>query len=150
MDAVTYPEKTVVEFIKENVIPLQIQFNEEPYTSEFRVKWTPTLVTLDSEGEEHHRTVGFFDANQFVPSLMLGIAKVAFDGDQFETALKYLESLLADYSKSNSAPEAIYLRGVCMYKSTEDPGHLKKAYETLLASYPDNEWTNRAYPYRLL
>jgi outer membrane protein assembly factor BamD (BamD/ComL family) len=75
---------------------------------------------------------------------------VAFDGDQFETVLKYLESLLADYSKSNSAPEAIYLRGVSMYKSTEDPGHLKKAYEALLASYPDNEWTNRAYPYRLL
>ena len=109
MDAVTYPEKAVIEFVEKNVIPLRIPFNEEPFASDFRIKWTPTLVTLDNEGEEHHRTVGFFDPGQLIPSLMLGIAKVAFDGDQFEAALEYLEKLIADYPKSDSAPEAIYL-----------------------------------------
>jgi len=150
MDAVTYPEKAVVEFVAQNVIPLQITFDQEPFTSDFRVKWTPTLVTLDNEGEEHHRTVGFLDPNQLIPSLMLGIAKVNFDADQFEAALEYLEKLVADYSKSDSAPEATYLRGVNLYKSTKDPKPLKEAYENLAASYPDNEWTKRAYPYRLL
>ncbi|MBL7211982.1 MAG: tetratricopeptide repeat protein [Desulfobacteraceae bacterium] len=150
MDAVTYPEKAVIEFVERNVIPLRIGFNEEPFASDFRIKWTPTLVTLDNEGEEHHRTVGFLDPGQLIPSLMLGIAKVAFDGDQFEAALEYLEKLVADYPKSDSAPEAIYQRGVSRYKKTEDPKPLKEAYEKLADSYPDNEWTKRASPYRLL
>ena len=150
MDAVTYPEEAVVEFIDQNVIPLRIPFNKEPFASEFRIKWTPTLVTLDNEGGEHHRTVGFLDPSQFIPSLMLGIAKVAFDADLFEAALEYLENLISGYPNSDSAPEAIYLRGVSLYKSTEDPKPLKDAYEELGASYPDSEWTKRAYPYRLL
>ena len=150
MDAVTYPKEAVVEFVSENLVPLRVQFDEEPLASQFRVKWTPTLVVLDDKGEEHHRTVGFFEPNQFIPSLMLGIAKVAFDEDRFETALEYLEKLLKDHPESNSAPEAIYLRGVSLYKSTKDPRPLKAAYEKLADAYPDSEWTNRAYPYRLL
>jgi tetratricopeptide (TPR) repeat protein len=150
MGAVTYPEKAVVEFIDQNLIPLQIQFNEEPLASQFRVKWTPTLVVLDAGGEEHHRTVGFLDPDQLISSLMLGIAKAAFDADSFDTALEYLERVLADYPESNSASEAIYLRGVSLYKSTEDPKPLKEAYEKLADSYPYSEWTKRAYPYRLL
>ncbi|MBW1783845.1 MAG: tetratricopeptide repeat protein [Deltaproteobacteria bacterium] len=150
MDAVTYPEEAVSHFVSENLIPLRIQFNEEPYTSQFRVKWTPTLLILDEKGEEHHRTVGFFEPNQLIPSLMLGIAKAAFDADRFEPALEYLNALLAKYPESNSAPEAIYLRGVSLYKSTKDPKPLKDAYEKLANTYPESEWTNRAYPYRLL
>lgn len=150
MGAVTYPEKTVVEFIEKDLIPLQIQFDEEPLASQFRVKWTPTLVVLDAKGEEHHRTVGFLDPDQLISSLMLGIAKAAFDGDSFDTALEYLERVLADYPESNSAPEAIYLRGVSLYKRTKDPKPLKEAYEKLSDTYPDSEWTKRAYPYRLL
>lgn len=150
MDAVTYPQEAVIDFVSQHLIPLRIQFNEEPYTSQFRVKWTPTLVILDHKGEEHHRTVGFFEPNQLIPSLMLGIAKAAFDTDRFETALEYLEKLLGDYPESNSAPEAIYLQGVNLYKSTKDPKPLKAAYEKLADAYPESEWTNRAYPYRLL
>lgn len=150
MDAVTYPKDAVVEFVSENLIPLRVQFNEEPLASQFRVKWTPTLVVLDEKGEEHHRTVGFFEPNQLIPSQMLGIAKVAFDGDEFKTALGYLERLLKEYPESNSAPEAIYLRGVSLYKSTKDPKPLKAVYEKLADAYPGSEWTNRAYPYSLL
>jgi outer membrane protein assembly factor BamD (BamD/ComL family) len=57
---------------------------------------------------------------------------------------------LAEYPKSDSAPEAVYLRGVCGYKSTHAPKPLKEAYERLQAQYPSSEWTKRAYPYRLL
>ena len=47
-------------------------------------------------------------------------------------------------------PEAIFLQGVARYKKSGDPKPLKEAYETLTADFPDNEWTKRAYPYRLL
>lgn len=149
MDAVTYPDSRVKKFIEETMIPLRIQYNE-PLATDFNVKWTPTIVTLDSEGKEHHRTVGFFEPEELIPSLLLGITKVYFDADQFDDALVHLNKLLNDYPKSSSAPEAIYLKGVCLYKSKNDPKPLKEACEKLRADYPESEWAKRAYPYRLL
>jgi hypothetical protein len=150
MDAVTYPDTRVSDFINKKLIPLQVPYNHQPLSTEFNVQWTPTLVTLDAEGKEHHRTVGFLGPEEFIPSLLLGIAKVHFDLEQFDPALANLDSLLAEYPKSDAAPESIFLRGVARYKSTHDPKPLKEAYELLQSQYPGSEWTKRAYPYRLL
>lgn len=149
MDAVTYPEHEVINFVSENMIPLQVLF-DQPLSTNFNVKWTPTLVTLDTDGKEHHRTVGFLSPEELIPSLLLGIAKSYFETDRFGEALTNLERLLERYPKSDSAAEAVYLRGVSRYKSTLDPKPLKEAYEQLAADYPSSEWTKRAYPYRLL
>ncbi|MBU4034139.1 MAG: hypothetical protein KKG34_05005, partial [Proteobacteria bacterium] len=69
---------------------------------------------------------------------------------RFDEALVRLEQLVDGYGKSGSAPEAIFLVGVCNYKRSHDAKPLKAAYEKLNAAFPDNEWTKRAYPYRLL
>ncbi len=150
MDAVTYPDPKVVDFVSQNMIPLQVLFDDRPLSADFNVKWTPTLVTLDTDGIEHHRTVGFLSPEELIPSLLLGIAKSYFETDRFAEALENLERLLAGHAKSDAAAEALYLRGVCRYKSTHDPKPLKEAYEQLAAEYPSSEWTRRAYPYRLL
>jgi hypothetical protein len=150
MDAVTYPDSGVTNFINEHMIPLRIAFDAEPHAKDFNVKWTPTIVTLDSGGKEHHRTVGFLAPEDLITSLLLGMGKVYFDGDKFDDALVNLDRVTSDYSKSNSAPEAIFFRGVSGYKSSHDPKKLKEAYERLQAEYPDSEWTQRAYPYRLI
>lgn len=149
MGAVTYPTNSVVEFIQKHLIPLQVLFND-PLSAEFKVKWTPTLITLDADRKEHHRTVGFLPPEELIPSLLLGVAKCYFDQDRFGEAVAKLETLLADYPKSDAAPEAIYLRGVCRYKSTHEAKPLKEAYEMLQATYPSSEWAKRALPYRLL
>jgi outer membrane protein assembly factor BamD (BamD/ComL family) len=94
--------------------------------------------------------VGFLSPEELIPSLLLGKAKIDFDHEDFAKALVSLEALLKDYPKSGAAPEAIFLRGVCGYKSTHTPKPLKEAYEKLAKDYPDSEWTKRAYPYRLL
>ena len=150
MDAVTYPKYEVIEFVKQAVIPLRVASNTEPLATNFNLKWTPTLITLDPDGKEHHRTVGFISPEELIPSLLLGIAKVHFDRDMFSEALANLETLLSKYPKSDAAPEAIFFRGVAKYKATQDAKPLKQAYELLEANFPDAEWTKRAYPYRLL
>lgn len=150
MDAVTYPDGKVISFMNENLVPLRVSFDAKPLAAEFQVKWTPTLVTLDGEGKEHHRTVGFLSPEDLIPSLLLGMAKVKFDQDIFDDAMGLLEKIMTDYARSGSASEAIFLRGVCLYKSTHNPKPLKEAYEKLQAEYPESEWTKRAYPYRLL
>ena len=150
MGAVTFPDAKVIAFIKQNVIPVRLPHDHKPLAEQFQVKWTPALVTLDTEGKEHHRTVGFLSPEELIPSLLLGKAKIDFDHEDFAKALVSLEALLKDYPKSGAAPEAIFLRGVCGYKSTHTPKPLKEAYEKLAKDYPDSEWTKRAYPYRLL
>lgn len=150
MGTVTFPDSNVIDFLTQQVIPLQLPYDHKPLSDEFRVKWTPTLVTLDADGKEHHRTVGFLAPEDLIPSLILGRAKIHFDQENFDEALQSLDVLLKDYSKSGAAPEAIFIRGVCLYKTTHQPKPLKDAYEKLRADYPENEWTKRAYPYRLL
>jgi hypothetical protein len=150
MGAVTFPDSKVINFIAQNVIPLRLAHDHKPLADQFQVKWTPTLVTLDTEGKEHHRTVGFLPPEELIPSLLLGRAKIHFDHENFTEALKALDALLKDYSKSDAAPEAIFIRGVSRYKATHEAKPLKEAYEKLKAEYPQSEWTKRAYPYRLI
>ena len=104
MDAVTYPDARVGDFIGKKMVPLQVAYNHQPLSTDFNVKWTPTLVTLDAEGKEHHRTVGFLAPEELIPSLLLGIAKVHFDLEQFDPALANLETLLAEYPQERRGP----------------------------------------------
>jgi hypothetical protein len=150
MDAVTYPAKSVIEFIQKNMIPLRVPFNSKPLADDFNIKWTPTLITLDSRGKEHHRTVGFLPPEELVPSLLLGLGKIHFDQENLAQAIAIFDQVGAQYSKSDAAPEAIYLLCVSKYKSTHQAKPLKEAYERLQASFPASEWTKRAFPYRLL
>lgn len=150
MNAVTYSNERVIEFIQNNMIPLRVAFDAQPLATNFNLKWTPTLITLDADGKEHQRTVGFLPPEELIPSLMLGIVKSYFDRERFSEALAALDKILKDFPKSDAAPEAIYLQGVCRYKSTHNPKPLKEAYEQLQTHFPSSEWTKRAYPYRLL
>jgi hypothetical protein len=150
MDAVTYPDEKVAAFVQGETIPLRVAFNHEPLARDFAVKWTPTLVMLDQDGTEHQRSVGFLGPDELIPWLLLGIGKTYFNTEKFEESLTVLGRLLATYPGSDCAPEAIFLRGVALYKSSHDPKPLRAAYDKLTADYPQSEWTKRAYPYRLI
>ncbi len=149
MDAVTYPDEKVADFVNKTLVPLRVKA-DMPLARDFNVTWTPTLVTLDQSGKEHHRTVGFLPPQELIPSLVLGIAKIHFDCSGYEKCLEMLDKVISEYPKSKAAPEAVFLRGVAGYKSTHDAKHLKSAYEKLQADYPGSEWADRAQPYRLL
>ena len=150
MDAVTYPNEKVYNFINQHFIPLRVPFDAQPLAENFNVKWTPTIITLDADGREHFRTLGFLSADDFIPSLYLAIGKSSFDTENLDKALIYFDNLRTEYPQSEFTPEGIYLQGVSRYKSSNNPMPLKEAYEQLNMKYPENEWTKRAYPYRLL
>ena len=150
MDTVTYPENKVIEFVRKSLIPLQVAFDAEPLSTDFNIKWTPTLITLGQDAKEHHRTVGFLDPEGFISNSLLGIGKFHFDNDRYPSALTFFENIIADYAQSDVVAEAIFLQGVSRYKNSGNPKPLKEAYETLSSDYPYSEWTKRAYPYRLL
>lgn len=150
MDAVSYPDTKVTEFINGNIVPLRVLFDAQPLSSDFNVQWTPTLVTLDRNGKEHHRTVGFLPPEELIPSLILGIGKTHFDLNEFKQAVESFDKIFSRFPKCDATPEAMYLRGVSKYKTTHDGKNLKDAYELLHSQYPGSEWTKRALPYRLI
>ena len=150
MDAVTYPTETVIEFLNETVIPLQVSADHQPMSVDFNIQWTPALLILDQEGVEHRRTVGFLSPEELIASLLLGIGNMYFHKNDFKEALNRYEKILAEFPESDAAPEAIFQIGVSRYKSSNDPMPLKEAYEQLQRDFSTSLWTKRAYPYRLI
>jgi hypothetical protein len=150
MGAGTYPDEKVILFINQHLVPLRLRSDAKPYAEDFNIRWTPSIIILDTDGKEHYRTLGFFSPEELIPSLYLGIARTFFDHNDHDRALVYINNLLTEYPKSDSAPEAVYIKGVCGYKITDNPKPLKEAYEELNAKYTSSLWTKRAYPYRLL
>ena len=150
MDAVTYPDNKVIDFINENFIPLRIAGNAEPYAADFMVKWTPRIILLNSVGLIHQSNLGFLPPKEFIPSLELGLAKADFDLDNLDGCKKHLDRILEADPKSSSAPEAVFLRGVTAFKLSDQADSLKEAYHLLQDNYPKSEWAQKALPYRLL
>ena len=150
MDAVTYPDESVVRFLNEKFVPVRLAYDHPDFSKKFNVSWTPALFILDAGGSIHHQAVGFLPPEEFIPFGLLGLAKIAFDQGRYDQALCYFNNILEHHFQSISVPETIYLRAVCLFKKTNDASVLKRAYEELAARFPENEWTKKAYPYRLL
>ncbi len=150
MDAVTYPQTKVIEFIKQNVIAARLLADQQPWATDYTIKWTPALLIVDAEGKEHSRTVGFLSAEELIPALLMGIGAWHMNSDAFTAAIGCFDRVLAEAPGSDAAPQAIFERGVALYKSTHNPLPLKEAYNQLQARYPESQWTKRAYPYRLI
>jgi hypothetical protein len=150
MDAITYPAEEVVEFVTGHLVPLRIVVDDKSFHEDYHVLWTPTLLILDYNGNEIQRTVGFYEPGEFIAMLLLGMAKVRLSHGECDGAQVSLNRLLEHYPGSDAVPEALYFRGVNLYKMKNNPLELKTAYEKLLADYPDSSWAKRAAPYRLI
>lgn len=150
MDAVTYPSTEVVAFLRERVVSVRLPHDHKPLAQELGISRTPCLVLLDSGGAEHHRITGFQAPEDLLAELQLGLAKIEYDRGSFGKAAELLDRLLAVYPGSAASPEAIYVRGLSLYKGRNEPLHLKRAYERLKSDFPSSEWTQKTFPYRLL
>ena len=150
MDAGTYPNQTVIRFIRENVIPMRVLHDQQPLAGRFRVTWTPTLILMDAQGNEVYRNEGALGPASLIPALMLGIGKEKSNSGHYDQAVSYFDALASEYPKSEEAPEAIYYGGVARYKSTKDLKAMKEAWRQLYAAYPASSWTRKAQPYSTL
>jgi hypothetical protein len=150
MDAVAYIDSEVTSFINDKLIPLRLQASDHVFGPKYKIKWTPSLLILDADGNEHYRTLGFYPPADLIPSLLLGMGKAKFDQPDRPSAIKYFEKLFRDYPKNDLAPEAVYMDGVSRFIEGHDIVHLIGIYDRLKTEYPDSPWVIRADPYRLL
>lgn len=150
MEAVTYSAEAVVNFVKENLIPLRIDWDKKESYEKYHAIWSPTLFVLDHHGHEVQRNIGFLEPGKFIALMHLGIAKVYMTTGEFDAANVHLKRLIEQYPESTALPEAIYFKGVNLSKQKDDLTHLRLAYEELLGKYPASSWARRAAPYRLV
>jgi tetratricopeptide (TPR) repeat protein len=151
MENTTFRNEGVIRFVNDHLIPLRAEAPKSEFVAnKYNLKRAPTCLILDSKGIEHHRTVGYFDADDFIASMLLGISKKQYDLGLYDQALNYLDRLFKKFPQNDVIPEAIYLRGGTRFKSTSERFHLRQAYEKLRREYPADPWKKRAYPYRVI
>ena len=110
----------------------------------FGVRWTPTIIFLDVNGNEHHRFIGYLPPEDFIAQLILGKGKVEFNRDDFEKAMQCFQEILVRFPQADASPEAQYFLGVAKYKASHDPKELKNGWEALERDYPNSEWAKKA------
>ena len=102
---------------------------------------------MDSEGAERYRIEGYLPKDSFRARLEMALARVAFMQKKFADAEKLYEGIAERHSETNAAAEAIYWRGVCHYKATNDHTVLGEVAKELGAKYPGDEWTLKSLPW---
>src|SRR5690606_4236084 len=125
MDAVTYPNSKVVEYLENNVVFFKPRIDHEPELARrFATAWTPGLLWLDAEGTPQHRNTGYFEPDEFLAEHLLGAGKVLGGSGDWEGALEQFEELVSQYPKSFAAPAGHYWAGVASKKATDDASGL--------------------------
>lgn len=114
----------------------------------FGANWTPTVLILDSDGNERHRIEGYLPADDFLAQLYLGMGQLAFKTGKFGDAETYFRKVVSDVPASESAAEAQYWAGVSRYKGTNDPSALKATADAFQSKYSDSSWAKKASIWR--
>lgn len=141
----TYSDQEVIRYIEQNFVPWRVEVLEQKDLVErFRMEWTPCVVTLDSQVEEHHRFVGFLSVQEFMAQLSLGRARIAFHDKDFSQAADLFDGVVKNFPYTSAAPEAIWYRGVSRYQASGDPAGLKATRVELEENHPHSIWGEKA------
>jgi len=148
---VTYADPHVCFSASQSFIPLRVDFNKnKALVKRFGVKWTPSIVMTDSDGDEHHRFIGYLPPKEFTSQILLGAGKTEYDLDHPEAAMQRFQEILVRFPQTEAAPEAQYFVAVTKYGQSRDPRELKLGLEVLQRDYPQSEWTEKARVFALI
>jgi thioredoxin-related protein len=119
MDTVTYPDPATVQLFHDYLVAVRAQVHSEPVLAQrFGVQYTPTVVILDEDGVEHHRSVGFLPPKELIPSILMAIGKAHYERRRFKKAATVLGRLVSTYPQSSVVPEASNLKRAAEKQTT--------------------------------
>ncbi len=135
----------MAEFIQQTFVPARFHIKENSAAFDrFAAQWTPTILVLDESGVERHRIEGFLPAEDFLAQMELGLAKLAFQHNDYKGAERWFHAVCESMSGATAAAEACYWEGVSAYKSDNKAEHLHDTYRKLSQRYPASEWAKKA------
>jgi TolA-binding protein len=144
-----YTDPRVATFVMETFIPVRVHVKQQAEQfkqlgERYNAQWTPTILILDSLGNERHRIEGFLPADDFLGQLELGAAKAAFAEKRFTEAERRYRAIVDHHGRSDIAAEALYWAGVSRYKESGDASALKDTARAFNERYSDSTWARKA------
>jgi len=144
-----WPDERVVRFVNENFLPARVHVKDDAdafqrYGEKYNAHWTPTVLQLDSNGEEQWRMEGFLPLDDFLGQLMLGRAHMDFKQEKCAEAEKRFREIVEKLPNTDAAPEALYWAGVSKYKASNDSTALKATAKAFSERYKDSSWAKKA------
>jgi hypothetical protein len=139
----------VARFIADNFIPARVHVREQAADfkrlgERYGAQWTPTILLLDPEGTERHRTEGFLPADDFLAQLKLGLGQMAFKREDWAAAEKWFREIVERHPNADASPQALYWAGVARYKATNDASALGQTAAAFGQKYQDSAWAKKA------
>ena len=144
-----YTDPRVADFIRDHFVPVRVHVKAQAdeykrLSAQYSAQWTPTILIIDTDGQERHRIEGFLPADDFLAQLALGLAHTEFARGDFAAAERRFRTVLERHAASDVAPEALYWAGVAHYKATGDPAALKETAGAFSKRYPQSTWAKKA------
>jgi TolA-binding protein len=143
----------VARFIAEQLEPVRVHVREQKNEykrlgERYDAQWTPTILILDSEGQERHRIEGFLPVDDFQSQVALGLAKSAFQRKDYTEAERRYREIVDHFPSTDAAAEALYWAGVSKYKGSGDASALKATGAAFHERYQDTAWAKKASVWR--
>jgi hypothetical protein len=149
LEAEVYSDPAVAGYITAHLEPVRVHVREQ--ASEYKrlaerydSQWTPTILVLDPDGHERHRIEGFLPVNDFLSQLTLGLAKIAFQRQDYADAERRYREIVDRFPSTDAAPEALYWAGVSKYKGGGDATALTATATAFRDRYQDTAWAKKA------
>jgi hypothetical protein len=144
-----YPDARVVDLVTRLFVPVRVHVKREAdqfreLGAKYSAHWTPTILILDTNGEERHRIEGFLPADDFLAQLTLGLGHAAFAEGDFARAEPRFREVLDRYPNTDAAPEAQYWAGVSKYKASGDGAALAETARAFKTRYTDTAWAKKS------
>lgn len=145
MDAVTYPQEAVVQFITDNFIPVRISTKVNPeLTEKYRVPWTPAFLVLGPDGTEYYREAGYLSPPSFLAHLSLALGRAAFEQRNFSEAAGHYGAVVEGQKESELVPEALYYLGIAKSKVSGKMDDRLATWRQLRERFPRGDWAEKA------
>lgn len=146
MDAVTYPNEQVADYISKHFVPLQLNVVDDPGAmDQFHAVWTPTIILRDDGGHEFRRSEGYLDPKTMIAELALARLQSALHQKRYDEAEPLAEeAVLSAAGDEERLAEARYWAGVAAYKSSDDARKLLGHWKPLLDEMPNTIWARKA------
>jgi len=146
MDAVTYPNEQVVDYISRHFVPVQLNVQDDPGAMDrFEAVWTPTIILRDDGGHEFRRSQGYLPPNTMLAELALGRLEAAMHRKNYEEAVKLAQDAVRfAVGDDERLAEARYWSGVAAYKASNDGAKLIEHWKPLVEEMPNSMWAKKA------
>ena len=150
MDAVTYPQQSVVETLNDRFALFRVNMLErhpdfKEACSGARVVWGPTFVIHDARGSELRRWTGWLPPESFIAELDFCHAYADYTHGRFAEALAGFTKLVDGASGTEIHPEALYWQGAAGFLAGKmDWDALRSSWSRLVDAYPGHRFAVHA------